>query len=124
MRSTISDLKLEAARWRDGPYGSNPGDLHGAFDVMGPTGTELRILSSGVDTEAAWEHVSVSTKHRTPNWKEMCWVCNLFWEPGECVVQYRPPASEYVNFHPNCLHWFRPLNDDMPMPPSILVGPK
>jgi hypothetical protein len=123
MRSA-PDLKLEAGRVRDGGFASYPGDLHGAFDIMGPAGAKLSILSSGVDSEYAWEHVSVSVDHRTPNWREMCWVKDLFWGDGECVVQYHPPRAEYVNCHPNCLHLWRPLKDVMPMPPAILVGPK
>jgi hypothetical protein len=71
-----------------------------------------------------WEHVSVSTGSRTPSWSEMCAVKALFWDADDCVVQYHPPASEYVNNHPYCLHLWRPINGRILMPPSILVGIK
>jgi hypothetical protein len=69
-----------------------------------------------------WEHVSVSTDRRIPNWIEMSFVKNLFWAAEECVVQYHPPQSEYVNNHPRVLHLWRWTKGDFPMPPNILVG--
>jgi len=71
-----------------------------------------------------WEHVSVSFRGRCPSWEEMCIVKDIFWHEDECVVQYHPAKSEYVNNHPYCLHLWRPLQQDMPVPPSILVGVK
>ncbi|MGY2987654.1 DUF7694 domain-containing protein [Bradyrhizobium sp. USDA 4508] len=116
---------LEEGRLRDGPWGSSLRDgPAGAFFVMGPKGAELKIISSGPDREYLWEHVSVSTERRTPNWAEMCFVKDLFWNEDECVVQYHPPRSEYVNHHPYCLHLWRPIGLEFPMPPSILVGPR
>jgi hypothetical protein len=41
---------------------------------------DLRVISSGSGTDGPseeideWEHVSISLKHRTPSWKEMCMV--------------------------------------------------
>ena len=124
MRPAIIDQKLEYGRIRSGHYASNPGNLHGAFIIPSPFGTELKIMSSGVDTEYMWEHVSISTPHRTPNWAEMCLVKDMFWGDEECVVQFHPPKSAYVNHHPHCLHLFRSMDKEMPMPPSVLVGPK
>jgi hypothetical protein len=54
----------------------------------------------------------------------MCWVKNLFWEEHEMCVQYHPPKSEYVNCHPHVLHLWKPINMTIPLPPSLLVGPK
>ena len=105
-----------------GAYGSTPDyGTTGAFLVMGPKGALLRIIAS--DGEG-WEHVSVSTDRRCPNWDEMCFVKDLFWCDDECVVQFHPPKAEYVNYHPNCLHLWKPVGLDVQMPPSILVGPK
>lgn len=121
----IIPIKLEDGRMRQGPFGSTVNDgLMGAFFVMGPKGAQLKIISSGSDNEYGWEHVSVSTEKRTPNWDEMCFVKDLFWREDECVVQYHPPKAEYVNYHPYCLHLWRPLEGTIPIPPSILVGPK
>ena len=113
--------KLENGRIRKGPYRSREG-LHGAFIIYGPCGIYLKIMSSGVDQEFGWEHVSVSVRHRCPNWEEMTYVKQLFWNPEEAVMQLHPPESDYVNCHPHCLHMWRPLRAEIPLPPSGLVG--
>ena len=116
--------KLEDYRVRHGYMASERGADYGKFeDVPGPCGQALRIISSGSDSETGWEHVSVSGR-RVPNWQEMCWVKDLFWSDEDCVVQFHPARSEYVNFHPRCLHLWRPLRADMPTPPAHLVGPR
>lgn len=73
-----------------------------------------------------WEHVSVSPykKHITPSWDDMCKIKELFYKDEECVVQYHPPKTEYVNLQTNCLHLWRPINQELPAPPSIMVGPR
>ena len=122
--------QLEAGRLQEGPLKTDPSwGATGYFLVQGPCGALLKIVSS--DAKAAqevgiepWEHVSVSTRKRVPNWQEMCFVKNLFWEPEEIVVQFHPPRSEYVNNHPNVLHLWRPFDNHIRMPPSIMVGYK
>ncbi len=71
-----------------------------------------------------WEHVSVCPyKHSyTPSWSEMCRLKDMFFYEDEVVVQYHPAKDQYVNNMPNCLHLWRPLNEKMPTPPSIMVG--
>lgn len=72
-----------------------------------------------------WEHVSVRPLNGTmPTWDDMCFIKDMFWEDKDCVVQYHPPKSEYVNNVDNCLHLWKPLFETMPMPPSILTGLK
>lgn len=73
-----------------------------------------------------WEHVSVTPikKRITPSWDDMCILKDIFFNEDETVVQYHPAKSEYVNNVPNCLHLWRPINDVMPTPPSIMVGLK
>lgn len=73
---------------------------------------------------AGWEHVSVSLPDRCLTWAEMCQVKDIFWAAEECVVQYHPPASEYVNQHPYCLHLWRPTKQALPLPPMWMVGVK
>ena len=122
---TIIPAKLEDGRERTGPFGSAIADgMMGAFFIQGPKGTQLKIISSGPDSEYKWEHVSVSCEHRTPNWDEMCFVKDLFWREDECAMQLHPPKADYVNHHPYCLHLWKPMEGDIPMPPSMLVGPK
>ncbi|WP_431309684.1 DUF7694 domain-containing protein [Bradyrhizobium iriomotense] len=72
--------------------------------------------------QAGWEHVSVSIPRRCPNWQEMCFVKDLFWDEEECVMQLHPPRSEYVNNNRYCLHLWRPTSRAIPTPPSGLVG--
>lgn len=72
-----------------------------------------------------WEHVSVTiNKNRCPTWEEMCMVKDLFWDDDDCVVQYHPPSSKYVNNHKYCLHLWRSLDKEMPVPHPTLVGLK
>jgi hypothetical protein len=102
-------------------YGSSPvGTSTGVFMVR-RKGAVLRMIGS--DGEG-WEHVSVSLEDRCPTWDEMCFVKDLFWLPSECVVQYHPPESEYVNNHRFCLHLWRPTVGDIILPPGEFVGTK
>lgn len=105
----------------------------------------LRIVSSGEDGFAAyinhpcykptaiaviaswgggWEHVSVSLARRCPTWEEMCMVKDIFWGEEECVVQFHPPRSEYVNRHPYCLHLWKKIGEEYETPPKEYVGLK
>ena len=114
MRSSFFPL-VEKARILTGLYASSPGDLFGAFLLKHRNLITLKaiVIADGM----GWDHVSVSHERRCPSWDEMCWVKHLFFEPNECVVQYHPPASDYVNVHPNCLHLWRPADGVLPMPP-------
>ena len=116
--------RLEQFRFRSGEYASKPNEPYGAFHVPGPCGCKLLIIAcdGDVDELGGWEHVSVSTERRIPNWIEMSFVKDLFWSADECVVQYHPPRSQYVNNHPRCLHLWRPRDGKFPIPPTILVG--
>lgn len=97
------------------------GMTNGAARVPGPHGRDLTIVfSDGL----GWEHVSVSTSSRCPNWPEMVFVKNLFWSPDDVAIQFHPPESEYINNHPYCLHLWRPQGITIPRPPSALVGTK
>lgn len=72
-----------------------------------------------------WEHVSVCPINGSmPTWDDMCLIKEMFWNDDDCVVQYHPPKSEYVNNMPNCLHLWKPIKESIPMPPSILTGIK
>lgn len=124
MRYVIHD-KLVDGRVRIGAMASDSTyGLAGCFNVIAPNGRRLHIMSSGASDGTGWEHVSVSLPNRPPNWQEMSFVCDLFWGPEECVIQYRPPESRYVNNHPNCLHWWKWVGGEFPMPPIELVGIK
>lgn len=121
--------KLEDGRVLSGPTASRRSwGPYGQFFVQGPCGERLCIVASGADADdklsEGWEHVSVSTHRRVPNWQEMCFVKDLFWDETECVIQFHPPKSDYVNNHPFCLHLWGRADGALPRPPSILVGVK
>ena len=81
-----------------------------------------------------WDHVSVSLRgivnnrekivERCPTWEEMCYIKSLFFNEDEAAVQFHPASSEYVNHHPYCLHLWKPQGITLPIPDSIMVGPK
>ena len=52
----------------------------------------------------------------------MCFVKTVFWDREDCVVQFHPPESEYVNDHPFCLHLWRPVGVVIARPPALTVG--
>lgn len=118
---------LESGRIRTGPYRSNPGEFDGAYQISLPG--EARRICIVASTSLGWDHVSVSfgnVSPKTPSWDLMCAVKNMFWEPEIAVMQLHPPQSDYVNFHPGCLHLWRPTHPHppIPLPPWILVGHK
>lgn len=123
MKRFFPDI-VERGRFRSGPYATSPGEDFGAFLVPGPCGADLKIIASPGDAsvDIPWEHVSVSLPNRCPNWTEMSFVKDLFWNEDEAVMQLHPPKSDYVNNHRYCLHLWRPLKTAIPLPPSIAVG--
>lgn len=111
----------EQYRVKIGPLASSEADGNNGYFVIEFESNIIGVLASdGMD----WDHVSVSLNNRTPNWKEMCMVKDLFFSKDECVIQYHPSEKEYINNHPYCLHLWRPQKDIIPIPPSILVGIK
>ncbi len=109
------------------PFHSTDADGNNGYFVIPSciAGRELAVIASD---GMGWEHVSVSSKDnskvRTPTWDEMCYVKDLFWDAEDCVIQYHPPKSEYVNNHENVLHLWKPVGKQIDTPPSILVGIK
>lgn len=91
---------------------------NGAFMIPLPP----RVLFAVASDAGGWEHVSVSSD-RMPSWEEMCKIKDLFWGEEDCVAQFHPPKSDYVNCHPRCLHLWRQVGAEFPRPPSWMVGP-
>lgn len=100
--------------------------------TSGPLGSDARLGNNGLfewrkftiiaSDQLGWEHVSVSLPTRCPTWEEMCRVKNLFWDAEDCVMQLHPPRTIHVNNHNFCLHLWRPIGVDIPMPAPALVG--
>jgi len=90
---------------------------NGAFLYPTHDGQMIVIASD----KGGWEHLSASLSHRCPTWDEMCILKKIFWDETDCVVQYHPPASQYVNNHPHCLHLWRCVDQPFPLPPKGFV---
>jgi hypothetical protein len=120
--------EMENRRILSGPTGSDESyGNNGQFCLVTKNGIRLLVqISDGM----GWEHASVSLikykeLKRCPTWEEMCFVKDAFWEDEECVIQYHPPKSQYINCHLYVLHLWKPIFEGViPTPPSILVGPK
>ena len=69
-----------------------------------------------------FEHLSVSTPVKTPTWEQMCKMKEIFWKDDEVCMQLHPKKDEYVNMHEYCLHIWKPIDKEIPTPPSIMVG--
>jgi hypothetical protein len=109
-------------RIRNGDFGTDDSiGNNGAFYYATGSRNDLKIIASD---GGGWEHVSVSKRYETPTWEEMCKVKDLFWDEEDCVIQFHPPASQYVNNHKFCLHLWRCRDAVQPLPPLWMVGVK
>lgn len=100
-------------------FGGIGDDMAGVFRVSREGVTFIIIASNG----DGWDHVSVSLPDRCPTWDEMSFIKRLFFEPTELALQMHVPDDEHVDYHPYCLHLWRPHYTYIPEPPSIFVGP-
>lgn len=111
----ITDHSVMKSSSRDGN--------NGPFEIP----FSLRSIAYVIASDGAgWEHVSVhiisNGIERTPTWSEMCRIKDLFWSENDCVVQYHPAKSEYVNTHKNTLHLWKPTIEVLPKPNPLMVG--
>jgi len=116
---------INKQRVRAGRFASTDTDgFNGAFGFAFP-GEARRVCVIASDG-LGWQHVSVSfgPNHSTPSYAIMEKVKQIFWGDDCWVMQFHPPASEYVNNHPGCLHLWRPTDQPFPTPDSILTGIK
>jgi len=111
-------------------FASVPGDRFGMFIVAHPEFNIRMFLDDGVQSGSGWEHVSVSCKVQRgdgtiadvmPPWETMMMAKDWFWEDEECVVQFHPPRSVYVNRNVYVLHLWRKVGVDLETPPTVLV---
>jgi len=112
--------EVEPYRVKTGLYASSEGYSCGFFEIPFRSYT-LRVLVSDGSADG-WEHVSVSLKNRIPNWEDMSFIKDLFWDEEECAIQYHVPKSQHVNNHPYCLHLWRKTDNSIEIPPSWMVG--
>lgn len=101
----------------DDTFGNN-----GMFVFSKELTTYFIIASDG----GGWEHVSVhcviNGKECTPSWDDMCFIKSIFWDEDDCIVQYHPAKSEYVNMHKHTLHLWKQINDVFPIPNKNMIG--
>lgn len=71
-------------------------------------GRDLVVIASDW---GKWQHASVSLTNRCPNWREMSFIKDLFWDEEEMCIQFHPKKSEYVNLMKNCLHIWKPSEE-------------
>jgi len=133
MRPTILP-EIDAFRVVSGPYRSDrDGKPTGMFLLPMGNGSPLRLCVLADDGRSTgWEHVSVSLQVRRskhwatapgdmlPTWQNMHAVKEFWWSEEECVLQFHPPASQYVNHGP-VLHLWRQVGINHPTPPQTLV---
>lgn len=112
-----------------GPFlASTEADGNNGFFVIPHYKVDNYVFYVQASDGMGWEHASVSvgergkSQKRCPTWGEMCWIKDLFWSAEDCVIQYHPAASEYINMHPYVLHLWRPTNQIIPIPDKEMVG--
>jgi len=113
-------LKNHPVLGSDETYGNN-----GVFLIP----IETNILAQVIASDGlGWEHCSIIViedgNKETPTWEEMCKIKNLFWDEEDAVIQFHPPKSQYVNNHENCLHLWRKIGFDFPLPDTSMIGIK
>jgi hypothetical protein len=105
-----------------------PNDPEGGFFRIPHPELRDHFLSVIAWQGREWEHAAVTVHPykirpgRSCTWEEMSFIKSLFWEDDQTVMQLHPMKSEYVNNHPHCLHLWKPANQEIPLPPSLLVG--
>lgn len=122
----MRDLRLLDLYRVDAPDywgGWNGDETAGCFSIASPVdGGEMHVIATAGE---GWDHVSVSRRNRCPNWREMEHIKRLFFRDDETAMQLHVPPADHRNFHPHCLHMWRP-NDgrEIPMPPATMVAPR
>lgn len=126
-------LKTNSVEKFRSPNFPKEGDDPGGFFVIPHPRKKGVSFCCIVSNSEGWEHVSINLRIFTKNglnskqvercltWPETCYIKQLFWEEEDCVLQYHPPKSKYVNNHPFVLHLWRPINQEIPQPPTWLV---
>lgn len=111
-RSRVAELRIAGSEGDEG---------NGCFWVPSPC--DGRLLFVIASNGCGWDHVSVSAKKRMPNWTEMEFIKRQCFGEDETAMQLHVPPAEHLDFHPLCLHIWRPQHERIPRPPSSLVAP-
>jgi hypothetical protein len=68
-----------------------------SYSMPSPVTADYMVVV--VSNGDGWDHVSVSLRRRTPNWREMEFVKRLFFEDHETAMQLHVPATDHINCH-------------------------
>lgn len=117
--SQLDGWRIQPPRFWNGRGGLGD-DQAGAFMIKYKAGVKLKVIASAGD---GWDHVSVSLENRCPSWEEMSWIARKFFG-DQPAMQLHVSSADHINYHPYCLHWWRPIGVDMPLPPQWMIGPK
>ena len=122
LKMSISLEKVNKYRVINGPFGTDDTETRGGlFSIKLGFGGFTRVYNVIVGIGDGWEHVSVSLPDKTPSWKTMCTIKDIFWDDEDVVMQLHPKKEDYVNLHQHTLHLWRPLDQEIPTPPKIMV---
>ena len=111
----------EKFRIKNGSLGSTKSaGNNGAFFVHSLRFPVMKAIASD---GGGWEHVSITltTAKRCPTWEEMCYIKKLFWDEQDVVMQLHVSKEKHINNHPWCLHLWRPVDTEIPLPPPEFV---
>lgn len=81
-----------------------------------------KVLNFIFSWACGFEHLSVSTTVKTPTWEQMCKMKEFFWKDDEVCMQLHPAKKNYINNMQYCLHIWRPIKQEIPTPPNLMVG--
>jgi hypothetical protein len=73
----------------------------------------LILASVSTYGDRLWYHVSFSLRDRIPSYEQMMWVRQTIFPSTLKVLQIFPPLDEHYSFHPNCLHLWACLEEDL-----------
>lgn len=75
----------------------------------------LRVIISWEEERdnRLWLHASLSRQSRVPSYQDMCDVKELFIGRKKKAIQVFPSEDEHVNIHPNVLHLWHCLTEDV-----------
>jgi hypothetical protein len=109
--------------WRDVYWlwieGGREDDDGGRLTIVSTEdGSRLRVIASN---GGGWDHVSVSLENRCPTWGEMEQVKRELFRDNETAFQLHVPPSDHINYHPFCLHLWRPQTGAIPRPPANMI---
>jgi hypothetical protein len=103
----------ESYRIRYGRLGSDESfEANGYFLVPYKDEYLLCLISDA----GGWDHVNISLPHRTPNWNEIEFVRDTFFDAKDVVVIYSPPRLKPFLSNPNHIHLWRKQGQSFPIP--------